>query len=378
MSAAAAGLLQRKAWHDGALLLECGHQPDFARARKSRSRRFSLRGHVYIGERPGIVRCRTGPRLHQPERSSLLIYDVGMHNGDDTEYYLLKGADVVGIEANPALLPGLRRRFADEISARRLTLVDKAVGPEEKPVPFYVDPGKARQSSMVRNRAGFSEIEVQAVRLSSLMQVYGSPAFAKIDVESMDGAVLDDLNSSGVVPPHLSVEAHTFDIFFRLYAMGFTQFRLINCRRVRDLFKNHPVSTLDGTVVSHDFPHHSSGPFGDDLPQPWQTLEQVCAQRISRESLSGRGWYDVHATSRQTSSSPANGQETASGVARWLTGPLERSQCGRDGRGRTSPPSRLRRPRSRTAWSTQSGRRRPRRRRERRSQAGCPRSLPRR
>jgi hypothetical protein len=29
--------------------------------------------------------------------------------------------------------------------------------------------------------------------------------------------------------------------------------------------------------------------------KPWQTLEQVCAQWISRESLSGRGWYDVHA-----------------------------------------------------------------------------------
>ena len=230
----------------------------------------------------------------------MLIYDVGMHNGDDTEYYLLKGAAVVGIEANPALLPELRRRFAGDISAHRLTLVDKAVGSEEKPVPFYVDPGKARQSSMVRNRAGFSEIEVQSVRLSSLMQVYGLPAFAKIDVESMDGAVLDDLDRFGMVPPHLSVEVHTFEIFFRLYAMGFTQFRLINCRRVRELFKNHPVSTLDGTVVPHDFPHHSSGPFGDDLPQPWQTLEQVCAQWISRESLSGRGWYDVHATSRRT------------------------------------------------------------------------------
>jgi len=234
------------------------------------------------------------------ERSSVLIYDVGMHNGDDTEYYLLKGAKVVGIEANPALLPGLRRRFADDISARRLILIDKAVGPEEKRVPFYVAPGHARQSSMVRKRVGFSQIEVQAVRLSSLMHEYGLPAFAKIDAEDMDGAVLDDLDHSGMVPRHLSVEAHAFDIFFRLYAMGFTQFRLINCKQVRERFMDHQVSTLDGGVVSHAFPHHSSGPFGDDLPQPWQTLEQVCAQWISRESLSGRGWYDVHATSRQT------------------------------------------------------------------------------
>lgn len=230
----------------------------------------------------------------------MLIYDVGMHNGDDTEYYLLKGAEVVGVEANPALIPGLRSRFADEISAHRLTLVDKAVGPEEKLVPFYVAPGKAHQSSMVRKRVGFPQIEVQAVRLSSLMHEYGVPAFAKIDVEFMDGAVLDDLDESGLVPPHLSVEVHTFDVFFRLYAMGFTQFRLVNCRRVRELFEDHPVNTLDGSIVSHAFPHHSSGPFGDDLPQPWQTLEQVCAQWISRDSLFGRGWYDVHATARRT------------------------------------------------------------------------------
>jgi hypothetical protein len=116
----------------------------------------------------------------------------------------------------------------------------------------------------------------------------------------MDGAVLDDLDESGLVPPHLSVEVHTFDVFFRLYAMGFTQFRLVNCRRVRELFEDHPVNTLDGSIVSHAFPHHSSGPFGDDLPQPWQTLEQVCAQWISRDSLFGRGWYDVHATARRT------------------------------------------------------------------------------
>jgi FkbM family methyltransferase len=223
-----------------------------------------------------------------------------MHNGDDTEYYLLKGADVVGIEANPALLPGLQHRFADEISAQRLTLINKAVGPEEKLVPFYVTPGHARQSSMVRKRAGFSKIEVQAVRLSSLMNVYGVPDFAKIDVEHVNGAVLDDLDHSGMVPPNLSVEVETFEIFFKLYAMGFTQFRLINCKHVSERFKDHPVSTFDGTVISHAFPHQSSGPFGDDLPQPWQTLEQVCAQWISRDSLFGRGWYDVHAASRQT------------------------------------------------------------------------------
>ena len=32
-----------------------------------------------------------------------LIYDVGMHNGSDTAYYLHKGFRVLAIEANPVL-----------------------------------------------------------------------------------------------------------------------------------------------------------------------------------------------------------------------------------------------------------------------------------
>ena len=33
-----------------------------------------------------------------------LIIDVGMHNGDDTAFYLAKGFEVVAVEANAALV----------------------------------------------------------------------------------------------------------------------------------------------------------------------------------------------------------------------------------------------------------------------------------
>ena len=33
-----------------------------------------------------------------------LIYDVGMHNGADTAFYLAKGFRVVAVEANPELV----------------------------------------------------------------------------------------------------------------------------------------------------------------------------------------------------------------------------------------------------------------------------------
>ena len=36
-------------------------------------------------------------------KDSKVIFDLGMHNGDDTAFYLSRGFNVVALEANPAL-----------------------------------------------------------------------------------------------------------------------------------------------------------------------------------------------------------------------------------------------------------------------------------
>ena len=41
-----------------------------------------------------------------------LIYDVGLHIGQDTAFYLEKGFRVVAIEANPVLAHQVAVRFA--------------------------------------------------------------------------------------------------------------------------------------------------------------------------------------------------------------------------------------------------------------------------
>jgi hypothetical protein len=53
-----------------------------------------------------------------------LIYDIGMHNGNDTAYYLFRGFRVVGVEANPLLVEQVRERFAAEIASNRLTVLN--------------------------------------------------------------------------------------------------------------------------------------------------------------------------------------------------------------------------------------------------------------
>ena len=92
--------------------------------------------------------------------NSVLIFDVGMHKGEDTDYYLRRGFNVVGIEANPELAELCKIRFQDAIARERLHIVEGAIAPSstEKTVTFFkntlsvwgtIDPGwSARNASL--------------------------------------------------------------------------------------------------------------------------------------------------------------------------------------------------------------------------------------
>jgi hypothetical protein len=70
-----------------------------------------------------------------------LVFDVGMHLGEDSAYYLAKGYRVVAVEANPELADAGRRRFDREISAGRLTIVEGAIADTDRPtITFYRHP----------------------------------------------------------------------------------------------------------------------------------------------------------------------------------------------------------------------------------------------
>jgi len=39
-----------------------------------------------------------------------LIYDIGLHDGDDTAYYLHKGYRVIAVDADPTMVEGMTVR----------------------------------------------------------------------------------------------------------------------------------------------------------------------------------------------------------------------------------------------------------------------------
>ena len=57
--------------------------------------------------------------------------DVGVHKGEDTEYYLKKGFQVVGIEANPDLYQSTKDRLESYINTGQLKLLNLAISPED-------------------------------------------------------------------------------------------------------------------------------------------------------------------------------------------------------------------------------------------------------
>lgn len=265
-----------------------------------------------------------------------LVYDVGMHNGDDTAYYLHKGYRVVAIEANPILARAGHERFSPEISAGRLTIVDRAIAREAGEIELFVSSRFDLLGSLDRDSAARLGGEVGAVRVPCLpfrdiLATHGVPYFMKIDIEGSDRLCLDALAPPGV-PDYISIEmSHgtgNRDIE-TLAALGYSGFK---CLRQHDFMLISPenidrqihlrrrrasggLASLGARIVRRldrirqrrsdrgwKFSSGSSGPFGDDLPGRWLSPGEMLAvwQRLhdidAELGAGGLGeWFDIHA-----------------------------------------------------------------------------------
>ena len=227
-----------------------------------------------------------------------IIYDFGANNGDDIPYYLKKGNRVVAVEANPSLASHIRDRFAKEILLNKVVVVNKALTKEEivGAVPFYVHKTNDVLSQFPRpsldNFGDFHEIFVPSQRASEIIKEFGDPYYVKIDIESYDQAILEDIFSSNLRPAFISAESHNIEVFASLVASGgYKSFKLVDGASVANEYEQHSITTSQG-LERYSFPHHSAGPFGDDIRGPWLTANNMF-NLLANEGL---GWKDIHAT----------------------------------------------------------------------------------
>jgi FkbM family methyltransferase len=261
------------------------------------------------------------PGGHYHGAAVALVFDVGMHNGDDSAHYLSLGHRVVAVEANPALCSAAAERFATEIADGRLTIEHLAIAAEHGEVPFYVTASHTEFSSLDRSVASRHGLEVKIVTvhgapLTDLLDKHGTPVYLKIDIERADGVCLDALIGRRELPRFVSVEAHELDYLCRLWMAGYRRFKVVDqtghnwprlvsnesvLGRVRQ-FGWHYVSRFRSRRGGLQFAPGSSGPFGDATPGDWQDLETVAYEWLHfqtghrrRGTLNPRGWFDFHA-----------------------------------------------------------------------------------
>jgi FkbM family methyltransferase len=264
-----------------------------------------------------------------------LVYDVGLHLGEDSEYYLKKGFRVIAFEANPELVDMSKRKFIDEIKSGRLIIVEGAVAPQDygNTITFYRHThsvwGTIQTDFNERNLKLWGKptetIQVKRIDFADALNRYGIPFFLKVDIEGTDRHILRTLEEFQIRPKHISIESEKID-FFKLISelnllrdLGYDNFRAVQQATIPGL----SISSRDlgGTSLEHTFAAHASGPFGDDLQQPWESYDEVlesyrrifkyyrwfgdrsvlrrlrltdAAERLIRRSL--QSWYDTHAT----------------------------------------------------------------------------------
>jgi FkbM family methyltransferase len=278
-----------------------------------------------------------------------LIYDVGLHKGEDTEFYLRKGFRVVAFEAAPELASACRQRLKEYVDSGQLTIVEGAIiEPDairagQSKITFYRNEGSSYWGTVRSNWAERNvklgttshEIEVDAVDFEKVLQEQGIPHYLKIDIEGCDMICIEALRKFAARPHYVSIESdktsfdrirHEIDV---LTELGYDGFQAIEQSGVAAL-QTPPNPPREGRYVAHRFEEGASGLFGAELDDKWVSRREVLGryrairlgyylvgdygimnawkfrgawrlQRFARAMLSRMtkavvpGWYDTHA-----------------------------------------------------------------------------------
>jgi len=212
-----------------------------------------------------------------------LIYDVGMHRGADTEFYLAKGFRVVAVEANPTLVEDVRARLADKIESGGLKILDCAISDYASRADFWINTRDDLWSSLDADEsfawAGCERVEVECRPLSAILEEHGVPYYLKIDIEGADVHCVQALRHCSTKPRYVSFEVSmhdfekTFGALAELWQLGYRRFKLVNQARNPEV--QLPQPPREGKYVEHRFDSSTSGPFGEETPGPWLDVQAM-------------------------------------------------------------------------------------------------------
>jgi FkbM family methyltransferase len=286
-----------------------------------------------------------------------LIYDIGLHKGEDTDFYLRKGFRVVAIEADPDLVAHCEQRFSEFLERGRLTIVPGAIVDPKlaftaRKVTFFKNDevsvwGTVSADWAARNdRRGSPSraIDVDAIDLVDVIATHGVPRYMKVDIEGADIHCIEALGRLCHRPDYVSIESDRSGFggivgeIDLLASLGYDAFQAVEQARIPRL-QRPPKPAREGAFVEWTFEPGSSGLFGAELPGRWKSRDEVLRQyrliaagyylfdkdgmtrswtfpgarhlrtaaRRAASALLGvpmASWYDTHARHRSVSAEP--------------------------------------------------------------------------
>ncbi len=280
----------------------------------------------------------TDKKISTPKNKNL-IYDVGMHKGQDTDFYLKKGFRVIGFEANPENAAFCRRRFAAAIRDGKLEIVEGAItedfsGNGRSTVKFYRNEdhslwGSTSEDWAYRNEVMGTKhemIEVKAINFGKCIEKFGVPFYLKADIVGSESVCLRAMQKFENQPNYLSIRSEK--VIFRRLENEFDLLEKLGYDRFKAIQQDFehleiPIET-SGEEQIYSFEEGASGPFGEETEGAWKKREQVLKdyrkifvyywlfgdysyliqtergrnfiermERVVRRPLPG--WYDTHA-----------------------------------------------------------------------------------
>jgi FkbM family methyltransferase len=226
-----------------------------------------------------------------------LVYDIGMHKGEDAGFYLRKGFRVVGFEANPELVAFCKERLKEYIVRGKLVIVEGAILPPEeiaagtKEVTFYKNDDNSVWGTVYLNWAernvqfgtSFSSVTVGVVNFEEVLREHGIPHYMKIDIEGCDMVCLNALKRFKERPDYLSVESDKTSLanvegeIDSLMDLGYDRFQAVD-QSVIAVTQVPPNPPREGEYADQRFEHGSSGLFGAELPDDWKAKRAILRQ----------------------------------------------------------------------------------------------------
>lgn len=250
-----------------------------------------------------------------------LIFDIGMHVGQDTAYYLRMGYRVLAVEANPVLADRNRKKFFKPISEGKLTILNNGISDREGILPFYINKRLSEWSSFdkatgTRNETPYEVKDIPCVTTKSLFEKYGIPYYMKIDIEGYDHFCISDIDASGDKPEFISCEAVHPEWLDMMYEKGYKKFKMLHqgnefkpidlSLEKKSWFPKYQIIRNGIKLrlqkfIPFRYAYGSSGPFGEHTPGEWKSYEEIrnlylaFYQFEKKIPLNPVSWFDFHA-----------------------------------------------------------------------------------